>query len=32
VKNYRKLLELWKDADSQLPELISAKSRLKKLA
>ncbi len=31
IKNYEKLLELWKDADQDLPELIDAKARLAKL-
>ncbi len=28
VRNYEKLLELWKNADADLPELIEAKARL----
>lgn len=31
VENYEKFLDLWKDADSDLPDLIEAKSRLEKL-
>ncbi|NIV92427.1 protein kinase [candidate division KSB1 bacterium] len=32
IKNYEKLLELWKDADEDLPDLIDAKERLAKLS
>ena len=28
VKNYKKFLEIWKDADKDLPELIDAKKRM----
>jgi tetratricopeptide (TPR) repeat protein len=31
IKNYEKLLTLWKDADKDLPDLIDAKERLSKL-
>jgi len=31
VKNYKKLLELWKNANADLPELIEAKARLEAL-
>ena len=31
IENYEKLLNLWKDADKDLPELIDAKARLAKL-
>jgi len=31
IENYEKLLNLWKDADEDLPELIDAKARLAKL-
>ena len=31
VKNYEKFLELWKDADQDLPDLIDAKKRYKAL-
>lgn len=31
VENFEKFLNLWKDADKNLPELIDAKSRLTKL-
>ncbi len=31
IKNYTKFLEMWKNADEDLPELIDAKERLKKL-
>ena len=31
IKEYKKFLELWKDADEDLPELIDAKVRLKNL-
>jgi tetratricopeptide (TPR) repeat protein len=31
ITNYEKLLELWKDGDKDLPELIDAKARLAKL-
>jgi class 3 adenylate cyclase/tetratricopeptide (TPR) repeat protein len=31
VKNYEKLLEMWKDADEDLPDLIDAKKRLARL-
>ena len=30
-ENYEKFLELWKDADEDLPDLIDAKARLAKL-
>jgi DNA-binding winged helix-turn-helix (wHTH) protein/Flp pilus assembly protein TadD len=31
IDNYRKFLDLWKDADKDLPELLDVKSRLSKL-
>ena len=31
IENYEKFLELWKDADEDLPDLIEAKERLAKL-
>ncbi len=31
IKNYEKFLELWKDADKDLPDLIDAKTRYAKL-
>jgi len=31
IKNYQKFLELWKDADQDLPELIDAKKQYKVL-
>jgi len=31
IESYKKLLNLWKDADEDLPELIDAKARLAKL-
>jgi serine/threonine protein kinase len=31
IKNYEKFLELWKDADKDLPDLIDAKARYTKL-
>ena len=31
LKNYKKLLEMWKNADEDLPQLIDAKARLAKL-
>ena len=31
LKNYTKFLEMWKNADEDLPELIDAKARLAKL-
>ena len=31
MQNYEKLLELWKEADEDLPELIDAKARLERL-
>ncbi len=31
IKNYKKFLNLWKDADEDLPDLIDAKSRYSKL-
>ena len=31
IENYEKLLDLWKDADEDLPDLIEAKTRLAKL-
>ena len=32
VKAYEQFLEIWKNADKDLPELIDAKARLAKLA
>jgi tetratricopeptide (TPR) repeat protein len=31
LKNYKKILEMWKNADEDLPELIDAKIRYKNL-
>jgi len=31
IENYKKFLDLWKDADADLPDLIEAKARLAKL-
>jgi hypothetical protein len=31
IEQYEKFLEIWKDADEDLPELIDAKERLAKL-
>jgi tetratricopeptide (TPR) repeat protein len=31
IENYEKFLDLWKDADEDLPDLIEAKERLAKL-
>ena len=31
ISNYKKFLDLWKDADKDLPDLIDAKNRYKKL-
>ncbi|MBC8183798.1 tetratricopeptide repeat protein [candidate division KSB1 bacterium] len=31
IKEYEKFLDIWKDADEDLPELIDTKDRLKKL-
>ena len=31
IRNYKKFLEMWKDADKDLPDLIEAKNRYKKL-
>ena len=31
IKNYEKFLDLWKDADKDLPDLIDAKTRYAKL-
>ena len=31
IKNYKKFLELWQDADTDLPDLIDAKTRYVKL-
>ena len=32
LKNYKKNLDIWKNADNDLPELIDAKKRLAKLS
>jgi hypothetical protein len=31
IENYEKFLDLWKDADEDLPDLIEAKKQLAKL-
>ena len=31
IENYQKLLDLWKDANPDIPELIDTKNRLAKL-